>query len=45
METGEKDNNPIKFNKEKTFQRQISALEKKTQKTCQGHGTMRMAFT
>ena len=28
METGEKDNNPINFNKEKTFQRQISALKK-----------------
>ena len=41
METGEKDNNPIKFNKEKTFQRQISALKK----ICQGHGTMRIAFT
>ena len=28
METGEKDNNPINFNKEKTFQRQINALKK-----------------
>ena len=36
METGEKDNNPIKFNKEKTFQRQISALEKKNTKNMSG---------